>query len=104
MKEVTYSYYDEYFQEPEHRFKDKIFEINYRPDKGPIGWDSSDSMKSKQELLKRSDTGLVEGESHRLYLQHCTEGTQYCISITMTTSSKNPYITSMTLDCGVKCS
>lgn len=69
-EEVTYHYYDEYFRKPDHKYKDKIFEVLHKPDKGPIGWDRSDSIKSKQEWLSRlfSDSGLVTDESLNVYL------------------------------------
>lgn len=70
-EEVTYRYYDEYFKEPDHRFKDEIFDVIYKPDTGPIGWDKSDSVKSKQEMIMmRSETGLVARESQTTYMQH----------------------------------
>lgn len=65
---IEYRYYDKYFNEPEHRFKDKIFELRYAPDNGIIGWDSSDSVKHKQVMLSRSDAGIIERESEGVYL------------------------------------
>lgn len=67
-EEITYRYYDDYFNEPEHRFKEKIFEVHYEPDLGPIGWDSSDSIKSRHDMLQRSDAGLVMQEQQSVYL------------------------------------
>ncbi len=61
---IAYRYYDEYFDEPDHIFKDKIFEVRYAPDNGPIGWDESDSVKLKMIMLTRSDAGLIEREFH----------------------------------------
>ncbi|GAB3201941.1 hypothetical protein ABID22_001296 [Pontibacter aydingkolensis] len=71
---VTYRYYDEYFNEPDHRLKDEIFEVNYSPDKGIIGWDRSDSIKSRQEMLARlSDSDLVTDESQSVYLARTSQ-------------------------------
>lgn len=71
-EEVTYRYFDDYFKEPDHRFKDKIFEVIFKPDAGPIGWDKSDSVKSRQDMMMRSEAGLVSREDQTIYLHHAT--------------------------------
>lgn len=62
----TFRYCDEYFKEPEHPFKDKIFAVNYEPDRSTAGWDGSDSafaVLGKQTLLPRNpETGSVSNE------------------------------------------
>lgn len=71
---VTYRYHDEYFNNPDHRLKDEIFEINYAPDNGIIGWDSSDSIIYRQEMLSRlSDSDLITDESQNVYLARITQ-------------------------------
>ncbi|WP_347160239.1 hypothetical protein [Pontibacter chitinilyticus] len=67
---AEYLYYDDYFDEPEHPFKDKIFEIRSAPDNGPTGWDKSDSIRHKSTMLTRSDTGLIEREEHGEYFEN----------------------------------
>lgn len=68
-EEVTYTYFDDYFREPVHWFKDEIAEVNYRPDVGPIGWDRSDSVIRRQETIwTRSEDGLIPREGQIVYL------------------------------------
>ncbi|GGG24433.1 hypothetical protein [Pontibacter amylolyticus] len=69
-EEVTYSYFDDYFKEPDHQFKDKIFEVNFRPDAGPIGWDKNDSIMFRKEQMTRSEAGLLARESQTTFMRH----------------------------------
>ncbi len=68
-EEVTYTYYDEYFKKPDHRFKDEIVQVTTLPDVGPIGWDSSDSIVRKMNYMwSRSEDGLIPRELQSVYL------------------------------------
>ena len=66
---ITYKYYDQYFNDPEHKLKDYIFEINRNPDHDIIGWDSRDSILSKQTMLFRGNNpNLLTSESQAVQI------------------------------------
>ncbi|MDX5420604.1 MAG: hypothetical protein LPK09_15415 [Hymenobacteraceae bacterium] len=69
-EEVTYRYFDEYFKEPDHRFKNEIAEVHYEPDVGPTGLDRNDSVVRKQEAIwTRTEDGLIPKERHTVYMK-----------------------------------